>query len=74
MRPPITQRCLKTTFFSLKTNQINIQRDFGGLDLQYKTQEIGFPCCEIEKATSGTLKGRKFERKNMGSYEPKVLN
>ena len=60
--------------FSLKTNQTDIQKDFGGLDLQCKTPEIGPPSCEIEEDNFIDSRGKQIRTENKESLESKVLN
>ena len=73
MRPPITQRCLKTIFFSLKTNIQKTEFYFRCLDLQYRTPEIGFPSCEIEKDNFRVSQGKQIRTEDKESFESKVL-
>ena len=47
--------------------------DFGGLDLQYRTPEIGFQSCEIEKDNFRDSQGKQNRTKNKESFESKVL-
>ena len=43
-------------------------------DLKSSTLEIGFPSCAIEKTTSHTLKGSKFERTTKSLFKQKFGN
>ena len=70
MRPPITQGCLKTIYFSVKTN---IQNYFGRLDLHHRTPEIGFPSCENEKDNFKDSQRKQIRTENNESFESKVL-
>ena len=70
---PITQRYLKTIFYSLKTNIQKTGFHFRGLDLQYRTPEIGFPSCEIEKDNFRDSQGKQIGTENKKSFESKVL-
>ena len=63
MRPPITQRCPKTTCFPLKTNIQKSEFYFGGLDLQCRRIEIGFLSCKIEKDNFRDSQGKLLEQK-----------
>ena len=71
MKPPITQRCLKPyLFFEDKHSKVlSFTSDFGGLDLQYKTPEIGFPSCEIEKDNFRDSQGKHIRTENKESFE-----
>ena len=73
MRPPTTQRCLKAMIFPLKTNIKTIEFYFRGLDLQCRTPETGFPCCEIEKDNFRDSHGKQVRAENKESFESKVL-
>ena len=46
---------------------------FGGLDLQYRTPEIGLPSCEIEKDHFKDSQGKRIQAENKESFESKVL-
>ena len=73
MRPPITQRCLKTIFFLGRLTFKNTEFYFGVLDLQYRTPEIGFPGCEIEKDNFSDSQGKQIRTENKESFGSKVL-
>ena len=47
--------------------------NFGGLDLQYRTPEIEFPSCEIEKENLRDSQGKQIRTQNKESFESKVL-
>ena len=41
--------------------------------MQYRTQEIGFPSCEIKKDNFRDSQGKQIRTKNKEAFESKVL-
>ena len=46
---------------------------FTDLDQQYRTPEMEFPSCEIEKDIFRVSQGKKIRTKNKESFESKAL-
>ena len=73
MMPPVTQRCLKTILFLFRQTFKKTEYYFGGLDLQYRTPEIEFPSCGIEKGNFKDSQGKHIRAENRESFLSKVL-
>ena len=73
MRPPITQRCLKTVFFFDEKHFTKTEFYFGGLDLLYRRPEMEYPSHEIEKGNFRVSQGTEIRTKNKESFQSKVL-
>ena len=58
---------------SLRTNIEKNRVYFGGLDLEYRTPEIVFPKCEIEKDNFKHSQGKETGTENKESFDSKVL-
>ena len=72
-RPPRTTRCLKTIFSLCGQTFKTTEFYFAGLDLQYRTPEIGFPSFEIGKDNFRVSQGKEIRTKNKESLESKIL-
>ena len=72
----ITQRCPESHLVSLKARQTCKTTEFylGGLDLQYRTQQMGFPSREIEKENFGVSQEKQIQTAHKESFEPEVLS
>ena len=73
MRPPITQRCLKTIVFLGRQTFKKTEFYFGGLYLLYRTPEIGYPSCEIEQDNFRVPQGKQIRAEKKESFESKVM-
>ena len=65
---------LDTIFFLRRQKFKKIEFYSGGLDLQYKTPEMAFPSCEIQKDNFKVSQGKQTRTKNKESLKLKILN